>query len=135
MHSRAVWDVRIIWHDCIIANGTVTTDTSTAAHNGSRADDAIGINQRIISDSRIAVDFGTGIQQNTIPDHCAILNTSILQYHTATAQLNIRADIGIGRNDVRECIAKCFCLLIHLCPELIVSNADHKQAIVFPQFR
>lgn len=83
----------------------------------------------------ITVDLCSGIQQNTVANRRTVLDTGILQYHTTASQLGVWTDVGTGSNDVGERIAKCFCLLIHLCSELVVADANHQQTIVFPQFR
>ena len=81
------------------------------------------------------MDLRSGIQQNTVSHRCTVLDTGVLQHHTAIADFCERTDIGTGSNDVGKSKAKCFCFLIHLRPELVVADAHHQQAVLPPQLR
>ena len=81
------------------------------------------------------MDFRSCIQQSTIANGRTILDTSVLQNHATTAQLSVKTDVGTGGNNVWKRIAKGFCLFIHLCPELVVADANNQQTIFFPQPR
>ena len=133
MYCSAVRNICAIRHSCMIADGAVAADAGKIPNSRTGADDAVGVNQGVIPYRCITVDFRSGIQQNAISHRCTILDTSVLQHHTATADFCERTDIGTGRNDVGKRKAKGFCLLIHLCPEPIVADAHHQQTIFFPQ--
>ena len=135
MYCGAVRNICAIWHSCIVADGAVAADASKVPHRCAGANNTVGMDQSAIPYRCITVDLCSGIQQNTISDRCTVLDTSVLQHHTTTSQLGVGADIGTGSNNVRKRIAKCFCLFIHLCPELVVANAHHQQAVFFPQLR
>ena len=106
MYCGAVRNICAIRHRCIVAYGAVAANASKISHGRTSADHTIGIDQGIIPYRCITVDFRSSIQQNTIPDRCTVLNTSVLQSHTATADFSKRTDIGTGSNDVWERIAK-----------------------------
>ena len=135
MYCGTVRNVCAIRHGCFIADGAVAADTGKIPHRGTCANHAVGIDQGVIPYRCITVDFCSGIQQNTVSDRRTVLDTSVLQNHTATADFSKRTDIGTGSNDVWERIAKGFCLFIHLCSEPVVADANHQQAVFFPQLR
>lgn len=132
-YCRTIRNICAIRHSCIIADGAVAANAGKVAHSRTSANDAVGVNQGVVPYRCITVDLCSGIQQNTVANGRTILDTGILQHHAATAQLCVWTDVGAGRNDIGKSKAKCFCFLIHLRPELIVSNADNQQVIVFPQ--
>ena len=126
MDCGAVRNICAIWHGYIVADGAVATDASKVAHSRTRANDAVGVNQGVVPYRCITVDFRSGIQQNTVSHRCTVLDTGVLQHHTTTSQLGVWTDVGTGGNDIEEPLAKCICVLIHLCPELIVADAHHQ---------
>ena len=78
MYGRAVGNICTIWHDYIIANGTVTADSDKVTHCSTCPDNAIGINQCVISNGCITVDFRADIQQHTIANSGTVLDTGVL---------------------------------------------------------
>ena len=66
------------------------------------------------------MNFCSGIQKHAIANDCAVLDTAILQKHTAITQVGVRTDIGTGRNDVRKSIPERCGFLIHLRPDLLL---------------
>ena len=81
------------------------------------------------------MDFCASIQQHTITNPCTILDTSILQYYTAAANLGVWTNIRTRRDNVRKSIAKFLGVFIYLCPEPVVADANHQQVVVLPQLR
>ena len=135
MYCGAVRNICAIRHSCVIADGAVAADAGKAPHRCACANYAVGVDKSVVPYRCITVDFRSGIQQNTVAYGRTILDTSVLQHHTAASQLGVWTDVGTGSNDVGERIAKCFCLLIHLCSEPIIADSHHQQAILLPQLR
>ena len=135
MYCGTVWNICAIWHNSRIANRHIATDTSILANFCTSANDTVCINERIIFHDRITMDFCTCVQQHTIAHDCTILNTGILQNDTPIAKLSVWADIGTGRNNVRECISKLLGLFIHLRTKAVITNADRQQVIALAQLR
>ena len=123
--AKSVFDICAIRHSCVIADGAVAADAGKVPHRCAGANNTVGVNQSVVPYRCITVDLCSGIQQNTATNGCTVLDASVLQHHTAVSHLGIRTDIGTGSNDVGEPIAKCFCFLIHLRPELVAADAHH----------
>ena len=133
MYCGTVWNICAIWHNSRIANRHIAADTSVLTNFCTSTNDTVCINERIIFHDRITMDFCTCVQQHTIAHDCAILNTGILQNDTPIAKLSVWADIGTGRNNVRECISKLLGLFIHLRTKAVITNADRQQVIALAQ--
>ena len=134
-YCRTIRNICAIRHSCIIADGAVAANAGKVAHSRTSANDAVGVNQGVVPYRYITVDFRSGIQQDTVANGCTILDASVLQHHTTTSQLGVWTDVSTRCNDIGEPIAKGFRLLIHLRSELVVADAYHQQAILFPQLR
>ena len=119
----------------MIADGAVAADAGKIPHRCACANYAVGVDKGVVPYRCITVDFRSGIQQNTVANGRTILDTGILQHHAATAQFCVWTDVGAGRNDIGKSKAKGFRLLIHLCPEPIVADTHHQQAVLLPQLR
>ena len=106
MYCGAVRNICAIRHSCIIADGAVAANAGKISHSRTCANHTVGVNQGVIPYRCITVDFCSGVQQNTVANGRTILDTSVLQHHTATADFSKRTDVGTGSNDVWERIAK-----------------------------
>ena len=135
MYCGAVRNICAVRHNSRIANRHIAADTSVLTNFCTSTNDTVCINERIIFHDRITMDFCTCVQQHAIAHDCAILNTDILQNDTPIAKLGVWADIGTGRNNVRESISKLLGLFIHLRPEAVITNADRQQVIALAQLR
>ena len=106
MYYGAVRNICAIRHSCIIADRAVAADASKVSHSGTGANHTVGIDQGVVPYRGITVDFCSGVQQNTVANGRTILDTSVLQHHTATANFSKRTDIRTGRNDIGKSKAK-----------------------------